>query len=45
MTRRELATLLAFVLVLSGVTLWGVTALIDHYAFADDAIEVTTHQR
>jgi hypothetical protein len=45
MTRRELATLLAFVLVLSGVTLWGITALIDHYAFADDSVEVTTYRR
>ena len=45
MTKRELAALLAVVLVLGGVTLWGVTTLIDRYAFADDAGEVTTYQR
>ena len=45
MTRRELAGLLAVVLLLSGITLWGITSLIDHYAFADDPVEVTTYQR
>lgn len=45
MTRRELATLLAAVLVLGGVTLWGATTLIDHYAFADDPVEVTIYRR
>ena len=42
MTKRELAGLFAVVLLLSGVTLWGITTLIDHYAFADDAVETTT---
>lgn len=45
MTKRELVALLAVVMLLGGVTLWGVTTLIDHYAFTDDAVEVTTHER
>jgi hypothetical protein len=47
MTKLELAGVLALVLLLGGVTLWGVTTLIDHYAFADvdDPVEVTTHRR
>jgi hypothetical protein len=44
MTKRELARLLAVVLLLGGVTLWGITTLIDHYAFTDDAAEMTTQR-
>ena len=45
MTKRELAGLLATVLLLSGVALWGITTLIEHDAFADDPVEVTTYRR
>lgn len=45
MTRRELAMVLAGLLLLGGVALWGAIALIDTYAFTDDGNEFATQPR
>jgi hypothetical protein len=45
MTKREIGMILASVLVLGSLTLWGAIYAIDNYAFGDDTKEFVLHKR
>jgi hypothetical protein len=45
MTKREIAMMLAGVLVVGSLALWGAISAIDHYAFGEDTREVVLHRR
>jgi hypothetical protein len=45
MTKREIAVLLAVVLLAGGLALWGAIAAIDHFALGEDAVDAPLHQR
>lgn len=45
MTKREIGMILASVLLLGSLTLWGAIYAIDNYAFGEDIKETIMHKR